>query len=182
MRRKFRIFSTLTAMALVLVVLCVGIWAATTANIISTGGSLTVNVSDQLLATVEFDFGDDGDVSDRKPVFNYTAEQGPTSETVTLPNYEFTATDKEVSFRVKITNDYLDDSTLSGTITSTVEEEAPFNVVITPSESLLEGAFTVPAYNTEKGSITFTITVSYTGSFAEAAYNNLSFALTLFKA
>lgn len=182
MRRKFRIFSTLTAMALVLVVLCVGIWAATTANITSTGGSLTVNVSDQLLATVEFDFGADGQVSERQPIFKYTAEQGPNSETVTLPNYEFTAIDKDVSFKVKITNDYLDGSTLSGTIESTVEEEAPFNVVITPSESLSSGSFTVPAYSGDKGSIIFTVTISYTGSFAEAANNNLSFELTLSKA
>lgn len=183
MRRKFRLFSTLTAMALVLVVLCVGIWAATSAKITSSGGSLTVNVSDQLLATVEFNFGTDGIVDEREPKFEYTAESGLESETVTLPNYTFTADDKDVSFEVKVTNDYLDGSTLTGEITSNVGEGAPFEVSITSEESLSNNSFTVPAYTeSNKGSITFTVTVKYTGKFAEAVNETLNFTLTLSKA
>ena len=52
MRRKVRIFSTIVSLALVLAVMCVGIWAASSVTLSSTG-TLTFNPTD-VNATVAF--------------------------------------------------------------------------------------------------------------------------------
>lgn len=53
MRRKVRIFSTIVSLALVLAVMCVGIWAASSVTLSSTDGVLTFNPTD-VNATVAF--------------------------------------------------------------------------------------------------------------------------------
>ena len=62
MRRKVRIFSTIVSLALVLAVMCVGIWAASSVTLSSTG-TLTFNPTD-VNATVAFTFAEANKTTD----------------------------------------------------------------------------------------------------------------------
>lgn len=184
MRRKFRLFSTLTAMALVLVVLCVGIWAATSANITSSGGSLTVGTTDDVLATVVFNFDDQHSGSNKEITFDTSDTTSPASETIALPNYEFTATTKSYSFSIVVTNDFTDGSSvLDGDLTVSVTE-SDFEVTIEKDSEDYTSAtsFEVPAGTSEdKGKTTFEVTVTYNGNFGKDLSDTLKLSLDLSK-
>ena len=183
MRRKFRLFSTLTAMALVLVVLCVGIWAATSASITSSGGSLTVETTDDVLATVVFNFDNQHSSSNKTITFD-TSNTNPASETIALPNYEFTATTKSYSFSIEVTNDFTDGSSvLYGDLTVSVTK-SDFEVTIEKDLEPYTSAtsFEVPAGTSEeRGKTTFEVTVTYNGNFGESLSDTLKLSLNLSK-
>ena len=182
MRRKFRIFSTLTAMALVLVVLCVGIWAATAAKITGTDGQLSVTATTDILATIDFVFGE----SDKQAIIFDTndeddASQNYATKTVNLPSYTYAETDenKSKSFTIIITNDYTDDSTaLAGTLDINLVDKTNFSVNVT-GDGYNSGVLAIDASNEgAKSSITLTVTITYNGNYG-AAINNSGFSLEM---
>lgn len=182
MRRKFRIFSTLTAMALVLVVLCVGIWAATAAKITGTDGQLSVTATTDILATIEFNFGE----SDKQIIIFDTNDEDDASQyyatkTVNLPSYTYAETDenKSKSFTITITNDYTDDLTaLDGTLVINLVDKTNFSVNVT-GVGYNSGVLAIGASNEgAKSSITLTVTITYNGNYG-AAINNSGFSLEM---
>ena len=182
MRRKFRIFSTLTAMALVLVVLCVGIWAATAAKITGTNGQLSVTATTDILATIEFNFGE----SDKQTIIFDTsveddASQNYATKTVNLPSYTYAETDenKTKSFTITVRNDYTDDLTaLDGTLVVNLVDKTNFSVVVT-GVGYNSGVLTIdPSNEGAKSSITLTVTITYNGNYG-AAINNSGFSLEM---
>lgn len=182
MRRKFRLFSTLTAMALVLVVLCVGIWAATAAKITGNDGKLSVTATTDILATVKFDFGDSGSQTIKFDTNDEDDEsQAYATKTVNLPSYTYAETDedKSKSFTVIITNDYTDNSTtLTGDLSVTLADKENFSCEIT-GDGYNDGALTIGASNdTNQTSITLTVTITYNGNYG-AAITNSNFSLEM---
>lgn len=182
MRRKFRLFSTLTAMALVLVVLCVGIWAATAAKITGNDGKLSVTATNDILATVTFNFGS----GNRQTITFDTNDEDDESQayatkTVNLPSYTYAETDdgKSKSFNITITNDYTDNlTTLTGDLSVTLTDEENFSCEIT-GDGYTNGALNIGASNdTSKTSITLTVTITYKGNYG-ATITNSNFSLEM---
>ena len=89
MRRKVRIFSTIVSLALVLAVMCVGIWAASSVTLSSTG-TLTFNPTD-VNATVAF-----ADAGGTKQV-NFGQESYSFDETTTAESHSVTFTFAEAN-------------------------------------------------------------------------------------
>lgn len=105
MRRKVRIFSTIVSLALVLAVMCVGIWAASSVTLSSTG-TLTFNPTD-VNATVAF-----ADASGTKQVSfgqsSYSFDETTTAEShsVTFTFAEANKTTDTWVFTVTVTNTF----------------------------------------------------------------------------
>lgn len=180
MRRKVRIFSTIVSLALVLAVMCVGIWAASSVTLSSTDGVLTFNPTD-VNATVAF-----ADADGTKTVsfgqesysFNETTENEDHSVTFTFAEAN-RKTDTWV-FTVTVTNTFAADSniTIDSKLTATVSEQSNFKVEITVGEE------NTPAKETEvvttSASVVYTITVSINNDApAKAFTDNLTFSLKL---
>ena len=106
MRKKFRIFSTITAMVLVVLVMCVGIWAATQATVSSTGGDLTFNVSDSdIYAKVSYDSNaSSGEFTEEKSVTIAPSANGNPIYSIELNPYVFTSENHTYIFAIKIEN------------------------------------------------------------------------------
>lgn len=135
MRRKVRIFSTIVSLALVLAVMCVGIWAASKRHVKSTG-TLTFNPTD-VNATVAF-----ADAGGTKQV-NFGQESYSFDETTTAESHSVTFTFAEANkttdtwvFTVTVTNTFAagSDITIDSKLTATVSAESNFEVKIKVGE------------------------------------------------
>ena len=135
MRRKVRIFSTIVSLALVLAVMCVGIWAASSVTLSSTG-TLTFNPTD-VNATVAF-----ADAGGTKQV-NFGQESYSFDETTTAESHSVTFTFTEANkttdtwvFTVTVTNTFAagSDITIDSKLTATVSAESNFEVKIKVGE------------------------------------------------
>ena len=176
MRKKFRIFSTLTAMVLVVIVMCVGIWAASQATITGSDGSLTVNHSSNVFATVTVNFGDAFGADNPQNVQTFEFDATTTdsdSKTISLPHYVFESGKSSVSFVVTVKNDSTNGSSnlaanLSVNLGGT--NHTLFEVSITESNSL----------ELQSGkSGTFTVTINYVGNYSNNDAATYDFNLTL---
>lgn len=178
MRRKVRIFSTIVSLALVLAVMCVGIWAASSVTLSSTDGVLTFNPTD-VNATVAF-----ADADGTKTVsfgqesysFNETTENEDHSVTFTFAEAN-RKTDTWV-FTVTVTNTFAADSniTIDSKLTATVSAESNFEVEIKVGEEAAQATEVV----TQGTPVVYTITVSVKDSApAKAFTDSLNFSLNL---
>ena len=183
MRRKFRIFSTLTAMVLVLIVMCVGIWAATQASVTSTGGNLTFTAGSDVFATVDLDASGAGTSTTLDKTFTFSGSEtnSDAAETVTLPDFTFSSENQTYTFTIAVTNTYSgSDETynLNASLQLTeVDESNQFKVQVNSvdystllNETIAKGA-----------NKTFTVTVTYMGDFATSATGSINFILQLTK-
>ena len=174
MRKKFRIFSTLTAMVLVVIVMCVGIWAATQAEVTGTGTlSFAFN---EIKATVQIDSADSIIENKTSKTFDFSDPTQPTATgEVAFTNLSFSSSKKDYTFTITITN-LLGEG--NGTLDSTLtigEVSSPFKVVVTDSDNYLSTTKVVET------SVTYTVTISYTGDFDAAAEQPFSMSLVLTK-
>lgn len=118
MRKKFRMFATLTSMVLVLIVMSVGIWAATQATVSSTGGSLTFTAGSEVYAKVELDQVYEGTFGVDDSVEFGANNLDVDSDSLTLADYNFnTNGGKDYIFALKITNTNPTSCTLNAVLT-----------------------------------------------------------------
>lgn len=179
MRKKFRIFSTLTAMVLVVIVMCVGIWAASQATI--TGfGSLSFTGASDVKATVTIS-SQDGSIIDgsqsREFKFDGSESSSPSNQTFSFGQLVFSSGKKSYSFTITIQNDFTDKvaNKLSSKLEITGVTE-PFTVTVDPTDYTAEK-------EVSSSELTYTVTISYSGDYEESASaNGLSVMLTLTKA
>ncbi len=177
MRRKVRIFSTIVSLALVLAVMCVGIWAASSVTLSSTG-TLTFNPTD-VNATVAF-----ADAGGTKQV-NFGQESYSFDETTTAESHSVTFTFAEANkttdtwvFTVTVTNTFAagSDITIDSKLTATVSAESNFEVKIKVGEKDAQATEVVM----QGTPVVYTITVSVKDSApAKAFTDNLTFSLNL---
>ena len=178
MRRKVRIFSTIVSLALVLAVMCVGIWAASSVTLSSMDGVLTFNPTD-VNATVAF-----ADADGTKTV-SFGQESYSFNETTTAESHSVTFTFAEANrktdtwvFTVTVTNTFAADSniTIDSKLTATVSEQSNFKVEITVGEEAAQATEVV----TQGTPVVYTITVSVKDSApAKAFTDSLNFSLNL---
>lgn len=179
MRKKFRIFSTLTAMVLVVIVMCVGIWAASQATITGSG-SLSFTGASDVKATVTIS-SKDGSIIDgsqsREFKFDGSESSSTSNQTFSFGQLVFSSGKKSYSFTITIQNDFTNKvaNKLSSKLVITGVTE-PFTVTVDPTD-----------YKDEKevssSVLTYTVTISYSGDYEESASaNDLSVMLTLTKA
>ena len=201
MRRKVRIVSTFISLALVLAVMCVGIWAATTAGIEGTGGVLNFNPTD-VNATVTFtDKSTDStasDVADRKAVTfgapaaaNATitfdesiddAENDAAEQSIAITFAAANRTSDKWVFEVKVKNDFAGSAAsgikIDSTLSATVPANSKFSVAVT--------GVTNPAEAQEiaaQAEITYTITITINDKATVENFNDtLTFSLLLAQA
>ena len=164
MRRKVRIFSTIVSLALVLAVMCVGIWAASSVTLESTI-QLTFNPTD-VNATVAF-----ADAGGTKQV-NFGQESYSFDETTTAESHSVTFTFAEANNTFAAGSDITIDSKL----TATVSAESNFEVEIKVGEEAAQATEVV----TQGTPVVYTITVSVKDSApAKAFTDSLNFSLNL---
>lgn len=192
MRRKVRIVSTFISLALVLAVMCVGIWATATATINGGTGELSLNPTD-VNATVTFaDKSTDStasDVADRKAVSfgtdEFVFEQG-TADAAQTVNFTFTqanrTTDKWV-FTVTVKNDFASGTggiVINSKLTASIND-TKFTVAISDGTNTVnsEAVKEIAAGST----LTYKITIEIDDTASNAAATGtLSFALELTRA
>ena len=153
MRRKFRIFSTLTAMVLVLIVMCVGIWAATQITIQGSGN--VSFVAKDVMAKVSI-FVDDSD----SPFYNNEFDQDSEGlDTISLPNFEFENSEDGMShvLWIRIENMYAESSdiNINGYIGCEVVGDEPFVVNVGTKNPIVAA----------NGVEMIKVTISYNGNF-----------------
>lgn len=104
MRKKFRIFSTITAMVLVVLVMCVGIWAASQATVTGTGNLIFTTHGD-VSATVILDksYENEEFTSDSKLVINSGAVDSYNQDFEDF-GMNFTSSNRVKEFAIQITN------------------------------------------------------------------------------
>lgn len=104
MRKKFRIFSTITAMVLVVLVMCVGIWAASQATVTGTG-NLIFTTSGDVSATVILDksYENEEFTSDSQLVINSGAVDSYNQDFEDF-DMNFTSSNRVKEFAIQITN------------------------------------------------------------------------------
>ena len=177
MRRKVRIFSTIVSLALVLAVMCVGIWAASNVTLSSTG-TLVFNPTD-VNATVAFaNAGGTKTVSFGQASYSFDETTENESHSVAFTFAEANKTTDTWIFTVTVTNDFAADSniTIDSKLTATVSAESNFEVEIKVGEGTAQ-ATEVVAQGTP---VVYTITVSVKDiAPAKAFTDNLTFSLNL---
>lgn len=172
MKRKVRIFSTLVSLCLVAVLMCVGIYAATTASVTGQGGYFIYNGIDAVAATVKVS-GDlgmyDGAAVPAKTVkLDETAGQ---TGSVEFGTWEFANLTDSVVFYVEVTNDFqaLD---IKSTLAATVAVD-DFTVTITGGT---DGVGTI----TPGQFLVYTVIINCTATDKyQTVQDTLSFSLTL---
>ncbi len=186
MRKKVRIFSTLVSLALVLAVMCVGIWAASKAEIGSTA-TLSFNPTD-VNATVAFaDGGGDKTVSFFSDAQKQTAlttlsydenDTDDVNDTFYMEFAPLNRTSQTWVFTVTVTNDFATGSsiTIDSKLSATVSQNSNFSVDIKVG--------TQTAENTEVVSVgtplVYTITISINdGAPINSFSDTLTFSLEL---
>ena len=177
MRRKVRIFSTIVSLALVLAVMCVGVWAASNVTLSSTG-TLTFKPTD-VNATVAF-----ANACGTKQV-SFGQESYSFDETTTTESHSVTFTFAEANkttdtwvFTVTVTNTFAagSDITIDSKLTATVSAESNFEVKIKVGEKDAQATEVVM----QGTPVVYTITVSVKDSApAKAFTDNLTFSLNL---
>lgn len=190
MRKKFRIFSTVATMALVVLIMCVGLWAAKDVTITSgsNDGSLTVEATNDIFATVTVDFkGAFGEEPDNNiQVLEFDANTGTPNETttsnVTLPDYVFIPESKTKTFDVTVKNDFEDKLTSISAVLTVMTNEGEnadmFEITIDEGEASAPATETIAA----GASKTFVVTIEYLGNFSAGSTANYSFNLSLTRA
>ena len=186
MRRKVRIFSTIVSLALVLAVMCVGIWAASSVTLSSTG-TLTFNPTD-VNATVAFaDAGGTKQVNFGQESYSFDETTTAESHSVTFTFAEankttdtrvFTVTGMSTASTVTVTNTFAagSDITIDSKLTATVSAESNFEVEIKVGEEAAQATEVV----TQGTPVVYTITVSVKDSApAKAFTDSLNFSLNL---
>lgn len=180
MRKKFRIFSTLTAMVLVVIVMCVGIWAASQATITGSG-SLSFTGASDVKATVTISSQDGSTIIGGQETqtfkFDGSESSSPSNKTFSFGQLVFSSGKKSYSFTITIKNDFTDK--VANKLSSKLEIEGvteQFKVTVDPTD-----------YEAEKevssSDLTYTVTISYSGDYEESASaNDFSVMLTLTKA
>lgn len=180
MRRKVRIFSTIVSLALVLAVMCVGIWAASNVTLSSTS-TLTFNPTD-VNAKVAF-----ANKNGTKTV-TFSEESYTFDETTENENHSVTFTFAEANkttdtwvFTVTVTNTFADgsDIKINSTLTATVSAESNFEVEIKVGEETAQTTEVV----TQGTPVVYTITVSVKDTApAKTFTDSLTFSLNLTQA
>ena len=179
MRKKFRIFSTLTAMVLVVIVMCVGIWAASQATITGSG-SLSFTGASDVKATVTISSQDGSSIIDgsQSKEFKFDgSESSPSNQEFSFGQLVFSSGKKSYSFTITIQNDFTDKvaNKLSSKLEITGVTE-PFTVTVDPADYTAEK-------EVSSSDLTYTVTITYSGNYEESASaNDLSVMLTLTKA
>lgn len=140
MRKKVRIFSTLVSLALVLAVMCVGIWAASKAEIDSTA-TLSFNPTD-VNATVAFADGNGNktvsffsDDQKQNALTTLSYDENDTDDVNDTFYMEFAPlnrTSQTWIFTVTVTNDFAEGSsiTIDSKLSAKVSENSNFSVDI----------------------------------------------------
>lgn len=183
MRRKFRIFSTLTAMVLVLIVMCVGIWAATQASVTSTGGNLTFTAGSDVFATVDVDASGPGTSTTLDEHFTFSGSEtnAEAAETVTLPDFTFSSENQTYTFTIVVTNTYSgSDETYNLNASLQLDEvdgSDQFKVQVNSEDYSTQLIQTVAKGDYHE----FTVTVTYDGDFTTSASGSINFILELTK-
>ncbi len=176
MRKKFRIFSTLTAMVLVVIVMCVGIWAASQATITGSG-SLTFTGGSDVKAKITISSDDAIIDGSKSKVFDfYGSESNSDNEqSFGFGNLSFSADKQSYAFTITIHNTFNDPNT--DKLASSLEITgiaSPFNVTVNPED-----------YTTDKEvaseDLIYTVTISYDGEYEETASATFSVSLNLSK-
>lgn len=155
MRRKFRIFSTLTAMVLVLIVMCVGIWAATQITIQGSGN--VSFVAKDVMAKVSI-FVDDSD----SPFYEKTFDQNSEGlDNIGMPNFEFENSEagKSHTLKVKIDNMYESSISINAYVGCAVPE--PYTDDFTISGITSGNIYTISSGSSEE----ITVTITYNGDY-----------------
>ncbi len=180
MRKKFRIFATLTSMVLVLIVMSVGIWAATQATVTSTGGSLTFTAGSEVYATVELDQDYTGSsfAADDSVVFGAT-DLAKDSDTLTLANYNFNEKEEYI-FVLKITNNNPDSVDLNVTLTLVEEDDAnKFDVAVSTDDSSYDPYSEGKNYSIAHGANQMVYVKLSMSDKTASASGNISFSINL---
>lgn len=177
MRKKFRIFSTITAMVLVVLVMCVGIWAATQATVSGTGNLIFTTSGDvQAIVTIKSDDaiiknpeGEDY-LSEWKIAFN--GSESSINETISFKELSFSSSKKTYTFNILVENDYdnKDDNKLTSSLATSIGEGANDYEI----ESSVVGT---EAAN--ENSVSYTVTISYKGNYEETVSGTFSFSLKI---
>ncbi len=180
MRKKFRIFATLTSMVLVLIVMSVGIWAASQATVTSEGGMLTFTAGSEVYATVELD----QDYTDSSFVADDSAEFGATdlakdSDTLTLANYNFNKKDEYI-FVLKITNNNPDSVALNVVLTLNEEDSSDkFNVAVSTDNSSYDDYSGEKNYSIDQGANQMIYVKLSMSDKTASASGNIRFSINL---
>ena len=186
-KRKFRIFSTLVAMALTLCLTFFGIFAAT--NVKYQGSNtLSFNAQD-VSATVsgywhknsesETPLAFPGGEADNGVITTEWNHGNSYTGTVTLPNFTFEKVTDYYTLHIKVVNTFTDDIKLSATLTTSVTNDA--NSYIKVSRDLAE-TVDVAANN---GFVDWTVKIEIDPTKQEDAallangFNNIQFAFEL---
>lgn len=177
MRRKVRIFSTIVSLALVLAVMCVGIWAASNVTLESTA-QLTFNPTDVNAKVAFANAGGTKTVSFGQQSYSFDETTTTKSHSVTFTFAEANKTTDTWIFTVTVTNTFAADSNIeiNSTLTATVSEQSNFKV-----EIKVEGNDANPTeVVTASTPVVYTITVSINNDApAKAFTDNLDFSLNL---
>lgn len=155
MRRKFRIFSTLTAMVLVLIVMCVGIWAATQITIQGSGN--VSFVAKDVMAKVSITV-DDAD----SPVYEKTFNQDSEGlDNIKMPDlgFENSEAGKSHTLKIKIENMYESSININAYVGCSVSE--PNTADFTISGIKNDNIYTISNGTPEE----ITITITYNGDY-----------------
>lgn len=176
MRKKFRIFSTLTAMVLVVIVMCVGIWAATRAEVTGSG-SLSFTGGSDVKATVTI-YSSDGIIGDQETqTFKFDGSESSSTSTKSFEfgQLVFSSSKQSYSFTITVQNDFTDKDAnkLSSQLQITGVEE-PFTVKVDPTDYTAEK-------EVSSSNLTYTVTISYSGDYEESASAGFSVSLNLSK-
>lgn len=168
MRRKFRIFSTLTAMVLVLIVMCVGIWAATQITIQGSGN--VSFVAKDVMAKVSI-FVDDSDSPFYEKTFNQDSEG---LDNIGMPNFEFENSEagKSHTLKVKIENMYESSISINAYVGCAVPDPYTDDFTISILDSTSNNIYTISNGQNKE----ITVTITYNGDYKSdinCAYNLL---------
>lgn len=186
MRKKVRIFSTLVSLALVLAVMCVGIWAASKAEIGSTA-TLSFNPTD-VNATVAFADGNSdktvsffSDAQKQNALTTLSYDENNTDDVNDTFYMEFAPlnrTSQTWVFTVTVTNDFATGSsiTIDSKLSATVSENSSFSVDIKVGDQTAE-ATEVVSVGTP---LVYTITISVKDDAPISSFSDtLTFSLEL---
>lgn len=186
MRKKVRIFSTLVSLALVLAVMCVGIWAASKAEIGSTA-TLNFNPTD-VNATVTFADGNGdktvsffSDDQKQNALTTLSYDENDTDDVNDTFYMEFAPlnrTSQTWIFTVTVTNDFAEGSsiTIDSKLSATVSENSNFSVDIKVGDQTAETTEVVSVGTP----LVYTITISVKdGAPISTFSDNLTFSLEL---
>lgn len=163
MKRKIRIISTAVFLCLVLAIMSVGIYAASSIAIIG-NGNLYFKATDVLASVSVVGTNSKNFVADQSFEIEY-GDDG-SQRTVTFGEYTFTDTNDSISFDISVTNNFDETSNIKimSTLTASVTDETNFKVEITKGAEGIDSAAGTEVSAGADNSVTYTVTITYIGA------------------